>query len=188
MAILSVVRFFAVSRFLRANAWDNHDPRAPGAERRAMRFPGPATGPGRHARGGYPGSAQKVVLLLRSDIGVGEHLEGMTGRNQSDRVVVLPERSALGCGCLLDGRLGPLVPHSGAGHDRAAIGVADQDNRPGDGPQQGRQVGGVRPLDRAAGWRTRWRYSRGRPRRESPRRSRWRQPRRHGRTRSSGWR
>ena len=61
VAILSVVRFFAVSRFLRANAWDNHDPRAPGAERRAMRFPGPATGPGRHARGGYPGSAQKVA-------------------------------------------------------------------------------------------------------------------------------
>jgi hypothetical protein len=49
------------------------------------------------------------LLLLRSDIGVGEHLEGMTGRNQSDRVVVLPERSALGCGCLLDGRLGQRV-------------------------------------------------------------------------------
>ena len=61
------------------------------------------------ARGGYPGSAQKVVLLLRSDLGVGEHLEGMTGRNQSDRVVVLPERSALGCGCLLDGQLGQRV-------------------------------------------------------------------------------
>ena len=40
-------------------------------------------------------------------------------------------------------RLHLLVPGSGVGHDRAAVGVADQDNRAGDGPQQGRQVSGI---------------------------------------------
>jgi hypothetical protein len=40
-------------------------------------------------------------------------------------------------------RLHLLVPGSGVGHDRAAVGVADQDNRAGDGAQQGRQVRSV---------------------------------------------
>ena len=84
-------------------------------------------------------------------------------------------------------RLHLLVPSSGVGHDRAAVGVADQDNQPGDGPQQGRQVGRRRPLGREAGCRTRWRDTRGRPGPESPRRSRWHWPTRRGRTRSLGF-
>jgi hypothetical protein len=39
-----------------------------------------------------------------------------------------------------DQRLHLLVPGGGVGHDRATVGVADQDNRAGDGLQQGRQV------------------------------------------------
>jgi hypothetical protein len=42
-----------------------------------------------------------------------------------------------------DQRLHLLVAGGGVGDDRAAVGVADQDHRTGDGPQQGRQGGGV---------------------------------------------
>jgi hypothetical protein len=49
-----------------------------------------------------------VVLLpglrfLWSDVRLGEHLEGVTGRHQPGRVIGLLDRAALGCRCLLEG-------------------------------------------------------------------------------------
>jgi hypothetical protein len=49
------------------------------------------------------------LLFLWGDVGLGEHLEGMAGRHQPDRVVVLRGCLALGGGRFLDGQLGQWV-------------------------------------------------------------------------------
>ena len=100
-----------------------------------------------------------VVLLaglrfLWGDVRFGEHLEGMAGRHQPNRVVGLPERSALGCGRLLDGQLGqrvglqPLVGDGLAAVDRPAVGAG---GKPGLGPLQRRSPGLQELVDGHAG-------------------------------------
>jgi hypothetical protein len=49
------------------------------------------------------------LLFLWGDVGIGEHLEGMAGQHQPDRIIGLLEGPALGCGRLLNGRLGQRV-------------------------------------------------------------------------------
>ena len=63
---------------------------------------------------GRPGRGLVVVLLarkplLRGDVGILQHLEGMAGRHQPDHAVGLPDRAAFPRGCLLHGQLGQRV-------------------------------------------------------------------------------
>src|SRR5512132_1446754 len=100
-----------------------------------------------------------VVLLaglrfLWGDVGVGQHLEGMAGRHQPDRVVALLEYPALGCGRLLDGQLGqrvglqPLVGDRLAAADRPAVAAG---GKPGLSPLQRRPPCSQELVDGGAG-------------------------------------